>query len=632
MMVKKGLIVGILCLLMLMPLSITKCKEGNAEKDAPITSDGHTKIMTLKADSCTGFSYAVFGHLGPIWFPWYPLQFNFPKGSGLQLKINGELQNVDLPAYIWLRYYCGIGPSLKDMHQQLGVKAFGICGDLAVIPIDWMFNYINEQPFFMVNDIAKFGQTAWGVTSADFNNDGYMDFAVAWADCPFTHSTISIFYNKGNGSFTRDDVYTFHYTYITDLNAGDYNNDGHIDLLFTYSEYVWYQGLPVYVNGIGKLLLNDGHNHFGNATTVFWHGPGVPYDPENRINPQLASADYDMDGNLDFLVGDNSGKVELYDNNGAGNFTSAGIIHDWGNCSWGLTPMDFDGDGDTDFLVAANFDETHGRIYFIRNQMMESNGSVCFEPGVGEPLLVYGGPTPPCLQALDYDKDGKPDFLVGLGNQVYLCMTRQDYFDIFFLGQLPDNEEGYSDELGLGAFTSADFNNDGRADVCIGGVQGVVRLCLNNYSQQLPPLRPSITAPGSIVINNAVDFTVVTKDINDANVSYWVDWGDGTNSGWVGPFASGEGVTLNHTWTKALSFLVKAKAKNNYGESEWQYTIVIVEKTRAFYAMELLCPLTKKSNNRFGMFSPTINDITTAFVGQLGNDERLSTIGGLTNR
>ena len=220
-------------------------------------------------------------------------------------------------------------------------------------------------------------QTAWGLTSADFNNDGNMDFAVAYADLPFTHAIISIFYNNGNGNFTEDTVYTFDYDYISNLNSGDFDNDGYIDLLYTYNNYVWYQGLPIYVNGTVNLLKNDGTNSFGSSIEVArLLGPNIPYDPENRINPKLTMADYDEDGNLDFIVGDNSGTVELYDNDGSGNFSSAGIIHDYGDdnggdigLAWGVTSADFDGDGDIDLLVAARVRDSFGHIYYLQNMI-----------------------------------------------------------------------------------------------------------------------------------------------------------------------------------------------------------------------------------------------------------------------
>ena len=41
--------------------------------------------------------------------------------------------------------------------------------------------YRLENPFFDTYEIIDFGQTAWGLSAADFNDDGYVDFAVSSA-------------------------------------------------------------------------------------------------------------------------------------------------------------------------------------------------------------------------------------------------------------------------------------------------------------------------------------------------------------------------------------------------------------------------------------------------------------------
>lgn len=338
-----------------------------------------------------------------------------------------------------------------------------------------------ENPFFDTYEIIEFGQAAWGLSDADFNDDGFIDFAVSSATVPFSNSTISILYHDGDLGFTQDDVYSFNYSYISDLDSGDYDNDGDIDLMFTYSENVYYQGYYVKINGVVNMLFNDGMNNFGNRTEVAWHGPGTPYDDENRINPQLSSADYDMDGDIDFLVGDNSGKIEFYRNNGSGDFTSAGIIHDFGHCSWGVTSADYDNDGDIDFLVAAEYSEFLGHVYLKHNQMVESNFTLCFEPGSGEIINdISNDPGTACLTSIDYNNDGAMDYVAGMWRVPYLFMNKQGFFNRFPICGLPPFS-GYVDSLNGGALTVADYNDDGFDDLVVGGVQGVVRLFINKH-------------------------------------------------------------------------------------------------------------------------------------------------------
>jgi hypothetical protein len=583
---RKGLVLAIACCFVgagVVPSAGIILKKNVLEKN----EDNNFKIISLKADSITGLGYSDFGHIGPIWLPISPLQFSILTGDA-ELVIDGEEQDVEIPTWVMLRGFFGIGPSLwKREHFDFSLNLYGICKEIIVVPYSTLNDYIYEQPLFDVFDIGDFGQSARGLSSADFNGDNYMDFVVSSATVPWTRSTISIFYNNGNLDFTQDDVYIIrdHLRYIEDLDAGDYDNDGDIDLLYTYSEHVRYGDFFVNVNGTGKILLNDGNNNFVDETMFFWHGPGIPYNYENRINPQVTSADYDLDGDRDFLVGDNSGKVELYLNDGTGNFTSNGVIHDFGYVSWGLTSGDFDNDGDIDFLVSAETapGTSQGYVYFKRNLLMESEFSTCFEPGSGEIWLsIHGVPGTCSLQAIDYNMDGNLDFIVGNGRFVHLCFIKEDDFDIFYLGELPPNEEGYNDDLGRGALTSADYNSDGRKDLVLGGVQGIIRLCVSNFGQ-LPPLRPTIQGPEDFLADKELELGFVTKDVNDDDIYYYVDWGDGTNTGWVGPYSSGEKIRLTHVWDEARAYWIKAKAKDEHGaESDWKEYVLILGKGKIF--------------------------------------------------
>ena len=59
-------------------------------------------------------------------------------------------------------------------------------------------------------------------------------------------------------------------------------------------------------------------------------------------------------------------------------------------------------------------------------------------------------------------------------------------------------------------------------------------------------------------------------------MSYWFDWGDGTNSGWVGPYASGATVSATHSWTSQGSYQIKVKAKDTSDtESVWSDPLAV---------------------------------------------------------
>ncbi len=58
------------------------------------------------------------------------------------------------------------------------------------------------------------------------------------------------------------------------------------------------------------------------------------------------------------------------------------------------------------------------------------------------------------------------------------------------------------------------------------------------------------------------------QDIDD--VYYWFEWGDGTNSGWLGPYASGTVMAAEHAWSEKGEYLIKVKARDRcFEESEW---------------------------------------------------------------
>ncbi len=82
------------------------------------------------------------------------------------------------------------------------------------------------------------------------------------------------------------------------------------------------------------------------------------------------------------------------------------------------------------------------------------------------------------------------------------------------------------------------------------------------------PEKPSGKTSGKI--NVEYTYSTNTTEPEGDDVYYWFDWGDGTNSGWIGPFASGDPASATHTWTEKGNYEIKVKARDAIGaESAW---------------------------------------------------------------
>ncbi|HIH28993.1 MAG TPA: hypothetical protein HA260_04220, partial [Thermoplasmata archaeon] len=85
-----------------------------------------------------------------------------------------------------------------------------------------------------------------------------------------------------------------------------------------------------------------------------------------------------------------------------------------------------------------------------------------------------------------------------------------------------------------------------------------------------PPDVPQVTGPAEGTPGNPYLFNFLSNDLDGHNIYFFVDWGDNTTSGWVGPYVSGTQIHLTHTWAEKGTYTVKAKAKDSMdAESDW---------------------------------------------------------------
>ena len=91
-----------------------------------------------------------------------------------------------------------------------------------------------------------------------------------------------------------------------------------------------------------------------------------------------------------------------------------------------------------------------------------------------------------------------------------------------------------------------------------------------------PPETPSKPdGPSNGIIYIEYMFNSSTTDPEGDDIYYLFDWGDGTNSGWIGPYESGELVSASHMWTEIGVYEIRVKAHDGRRESNWSEPLTI---------------------------------------------------------
>jgi len=100
-----------------------------------------------------------------------------------------------------------------------------------------------------------------------------------------------------------------------------------------------------------------------------------------------------------------------------------------------------------------------------------------------------------------------------------------------------------------------------------------------NESPEIPS-KPDGSSEGIVGVEYI--FNTSTTDPEGDDVYYLFDWGDGTNSGWQGPYASGVTVNASHIWTVAGDYEMRVKAHDGRRESNWSdsHMIEIVDELK----------------------------------------------------
>jgi len=79
---------------------------------------------------------------------------------------------------------------------------------------------------------------------------------------------------------------------------------------------------------------------------------------------------------------------------------------------------------------------------------------------------------------------------------------------------------------------------------------------------------PSISGPAIGIPGVKYDYTFITEDPEGDKIWLYIDWDDGTNTGWIGPYESGQAVVKSHKWNIDDRYVIKAKS-----EDYWHFSL-----------------------------------------------------------
>ncbi len=104
-----------------------------------------------------------------------------------------------------------------------------------------------------------------------------------------------------------------------------------------------------------------------------------------------------------------------------------------------------------------------------------------------------------------------------------------------------------------------------------GSLWGNPDLGMQSYHTNNPPAQPATPeGPSQGKIHVTHTYSTSTTDVDNDLLYYFFSWGDGFDSGWLGPYLSGEVAEASHTWSIEGSYEIKVIVQDSNGtKSTW---------------------------------------------------------------
>jgi hypothetical protein len=291
------------------------------------------------------------------------------------------------------------------------------------------------------------GNSPYAFIAADLRQDGKIDLITVnspnGVDAP---GTVSVLLGNGDGTFQPHVDYDVG-EYPTGVVAGDFNDDGNIDLAIS--------------------------NNYDNTVSILYGNGDGTFQPQVVIDvasgpTSIATGDFNGDGKLDLITScAGSGVVSVLLNDGNGNFTL--VNSSSGVSGPGLSLIitgDFNGDGEVDAIVSGL---TQEQLYFLAG---EGTGSFKSPAALSknEVGLIYS------LTSADVNNDGNLDVVFGAEASV-----PDGLYVMLGEGNGKFKAPLFSTAAAISSIALADVNGDGLLDVALPIYSlGTVEISLGN--------------------------------------------------------------------------------------------------------------------------------------------------------
>ncbi len=126
-----------------------------------------------------------------------------------------------------------------------------------------------------------------------------------------------------------------------------------------------------------------------------------------------------------------------------------------------------------------------------------------------------------------------------------------------------------------------------------------------------PPTPPEIDGAKKGKAGEEYQYTFTSEDPLDENVSYQIDWGDGSKTDWTKYQLSGSPYRENHTWIEIGEYTISARARDIYEQpSDWSYYEVTMPKNKPFNIKSLFLIFLERHPNIF----PVLRQLIETYV------------------